>query len=435
MSILGSMYSGISGLNANSSAMAVVGNNISNINTTAFKGNRAEFADILSGSLESGAFSGGTKMSSVQTLFTQGGFKSTGVVTDMAIEGDGFFMVRDAANQNGVCYTRAGNFHLDEGGNLVNAAGYQVQGYTLDQSGNPSSVLSDIQITNTQLPPSQTTSATFHVNLSTDITPITTAFDPTDADTLTASSHYSTAVTVYDSLGNSHQVTAYFTCRDLDPTTGSTWDFNVVVPGEEWNGGTAGQYYVGGTGTLNFNTSGELTAETTTSSSFDFAGGAGLGQAISFDFGTSIAEGGTGLDGSTQFGETSSTLYQTQDGYGPSFIESLAVDEDGKIYGNYGNGQVRYFYQVALARFTNVGGLKHEGGNLYSVTADSGDPMVGAANDGGTGRVYGGSLEQSNIDLAVEFVNMIITQRGFQANSRAITTSDEMIGELANIVR
>ena len=435
MSILGSMYSGISGLNANSSAMAVVGNNISNINTTAFKGNRAEFADILCGSLSRGKFTGGTKIDSVRTLFTQGGFQSTGIVTDMAIEGDGFFMVKDPGDQNGMYYTRAGNFHLDEGGNLVNSAEYHVQGYSLDKDGTPSTALSDIQITNTQLPPSQTTTTAFHVNLSTDITPITAAFDATDEDTLSASSHYSTALTVYDSLGNSHQITAYFTCRDLDPTIGSTWDFNVVVPGEEWNGGAAGEYYVGASGTLNFNTSGELAAEVTTSSAFDFSGGAALGQSIAFDFGTSIAEGGTGLDGSTQFGESNSTLYQTQDGFGPSYIESLGIDQDGKIFGNYGNGQVRYFYQVALSRFTNVGGLNHEGGNLFSVTANSGDAIISSANNGGTGTIYGGSLEQSNIDLAEEFVKMIITQRGFQANSRAITTADEMIAELVNIVR
>lgn len=428
MSVFGSLYSGISGLTANSTAMAVIGNNIANINTPAFKVSRTEFSDILSSNMGVGR---GTKVESVATLQSQGGFQATANVTDVALEGSGFFMLKDGSGL-GTYFTRAGNFHIDEEGFLTNPSNYRVQGFDLDEAGSFSGTTRDIQINSSLLPPASTTETVFHLNLSSNETQVGPFDETNPADT----SNFSSSITVYDSLGNAHQVTAYFTLTSQDPTLGSEWEWNVCVDGEDWNAGVPGTLYRGATGTITFDNQGRLDTETTTTSSFDFAGGAQLAQSISIDFGTSITgDGGSGLDGTTQFGEQNSTLFQNQDGYGPAYLAALDIDSEGRIYGKYGNGETRYFAQIAIANFTNPTGLDQTGGNMFGETPTSGDAIISVANVSGNGRIFGNSLEQSNVDLAQQFVNMIITQRGFQANSRSITTADEMMNELVNIVR
>jgi len=413
--------------------MTVIGNNISNINTPAFKGSRSDFSDILSSRVNSGLSVGrGTQVQNVTTFQNQGGFSSTGSVTDLAIQGNGFFMMSEPGGQGLTYYTRAGNFNLDEEGYLVNPGGYRVQGFDLNNAGEYSGTTNDIKINSTLLPPERTTEVTFHMNLSSNEEQVG-PFDETDAEN---TSNFSSSISVYDSLGNSHQVTAYFTMTSQDPTLGSEWEWNVVVDGSDWNGGTQGTLYRAAGGTMTFDNEGRLDEETTTSSSFDFTGGAALGQAITFDFGTSMTtDGGTGLDGTTQFGEENSTLFQNQDGYGPAYLEALDIDSEGRIFGKYGNGEKKYFAQVAIANFANPNGLGQSGGNMFMSTVESGDANISVANTSGNGQVFSNALEQSNVDLAEAFVDMIITQRGFQANSRSITTADEMMSEIVNIVR
>jgi flagellar hook protein FlgE len=426
------MYSGISGLSANSTALTVIGNNIANINTPAFKVTRPEFSDILSKTMNLGQSVGrGTQIESVSTMHVQGGFTNTANVTDMALEGKGFFIARDVQAM-GIRYTRAGNFHIDDEGYMVTPAGYRVQGFDIDSHGKYTGTEHDIQVNTALLNPAQTTTANYHINLSSN-EEVVPAFDVNDIEN---TSNFSSSITVYDSLGNGHQVTMYFSLVSQDPTTGSVWDYNVVVSGDDWEGGTTGDLYVGATGQLTFDNQGRLDEELPGSSSFNFSGGPEQAQNINFDFGTSITtDGGTGLDGTTQYGESNATLFQSQDGYGPSYLEALDVDQDGRLFGKYGNGEIRYFAQIAIANFSNPSGLDQVGGNMFAKTITSGEPVVSVANVAGNGRIFGNTLEQSNVDLAEQFVSMIITQRGFQANARSIQTSDQMMNELVNVVR
>jgi flagellar hook protein FlgE len=438
MSVLGAMFSGISGLNANSIAMEVIGNNISNINTTAYKSSRADFSDILSKTLASGYSVGrGSQIQSITQIFTQGGFETTDTVTDLALEGSGFFILNDSLNNNNKLYTRAGNFHLDSAGYLVNAQGYRVQGFDVDAIGDNIGTTKDIQISNTPFPPKPTgdgvdegTGVVIHTNLSSESTlnPGGAAFDVTNS---TNTSNFVSSITVYDSLGNGHQISVYFR-KSAEAATGNTWEWYAVASAADH---ASGVDTICAQGTLDFNTEGALTAESTTSSSFDFSGGATAGQAIGFDFGDSIADGGTGFTGSTQFGEDSALNNQSQDGYSPSYLEGIEIDETGKVIGQYANGETVDFTQIAIARFTEQGSLSQVGSNLFSETIESGSPIVGVATEAGNGRVYSNTLELSNVDMAQEFVNMITVQRGYQANSRSITSSDEMISELLQLKR
>lgn len=432
MTILGSMYSSISGLNSNGTAMEIVGNNISNVNTPAFKFGRPEFSDLLSKALTQGYNVGrGTQIEAVGTIFTQGGFQSSQNVTDLALEGKGFFMVRDVENL-GMYYSRAGNFQVDQFGYLVSTQGFRVQGFDVTEDGEATGTEQDIRIESSLLQPASTEEAIFHLNLSSNET-IPPAFDVDDP---VNTSNFSSSMTVYDSLGNGHQVTSYFRLNSVAPT-GNEWEYHVLVDESDWANPVPGTpYYEAATGTLTFDSEGRLLTETATASAFDFSGGAAQGQSIVFDFGTSITtDGGTGLDGTTQFGETSATLFQSQDGFGPSYLESLDFDSDGRVIGKYANGESRFFGRVAVVNFSNTNGLSQLGGNLYGETTQSGNPIIGVGNEAGNGRVFSNTIELSNVDLAEQFVLMITTQRGFQANSRAITTADEMLSETVNMIR
>ncbi len=252
-------------------------------------------------------------------------------------------------------------------------------------------------------------------------------------------SNYSTSLVMYDSLGNQHTVTYYFrkafTAADNSSTT---WEWFAYLPSSET---ASGEAEAQARGTLTFNQEGTLTGESevewlteqsdgTAGEGFDFGGGAQPQQEVDIDFGLE-----TQTNVSTQYSSPSSTLYQVQDGYGSGFLQDVSVDTDGVVTGNYSNGQVLYLARVALANFTNAWGLSREGGNLWAETRQSGQPLTGTPGTAGLGKIAPNSLEQSNVDLSTEFVNMIIQQRGFQANSRIITTTDDMMAELINLKR
>lgn len=423
---LSSLYTGISGLDAYSQAMSVIGNNIANVNTVGFKASRISFEDILSQSLvgATGQFQigRGVQVGSVQRLFSQSTFQTTSSATDLAIDGDGFFIVsRDGTT----LYTRAGQFYLDEQGILVNHRGYALQGWMLDDQGSITSTLQDINLSNISSAPRATSRVVINVNLDVNEAILANPFDVTDP---VNTSSYMTPITVYDATGNGHLVNVYFRKQDND-----TWEWHALLDGAELEGGTPGNQEVAA-GSLDF-TDGKLQTETfSTPFSVQFFGTSGA-QSIDFDFGNSIDEGGTGLDGSTEFAGGSTTKFLSQDGYTQGNLISIQIDNEGVVSGVFSNGQSRQVYQVALARFTSPWGLTSIGGNLFAETTHSGPPIVGEAGSSGLGQINSNSLELSNVDLATEFVEMIKTQQAFQANSRIITTTDQMLQEIVNLKR
>jgi flagellar hook protein FlgE len=435
MAILTSLFSGVSGLNAFGTGLSVVSNNIANLNTVGFKDSQASFANIIGQSL-GGAAAGsqigrGVYVNDIRTQFLQGSFETTGNALDMAVDGTGFFVVRNAAG--GEYYSRAGLFHIDQNGLVKNPDGLTLQGIQANAAGTLTGQVGDISLASTVSPPLATTQVDLVANLDSRVAipPVFSVADPA------ATSNFSTSLTVYDSLGNGHLVTAYFR-KSAEAATGNTWEYFVVV---DQSDSTSGTTEVQAQGTLTFTTDGALDTESAVTyplagGGFDFTGGATQGQVIGLDFGTSVTtNAGTGLDGVTQFGSTSALLQQTQDGYGSGSLQNVSINADGVITGLFTNGRNRTLGQVVLSRFNNPQGLTPFGANLFGSSADSGQPIIGVANSAGMGKILSDSIELSNVDLAHEFVKMIEYQRGFQANSRVITTTDEILQELVNLKR
>ncbi len=425
MGLSSTLYTGISGLKANSEAMSVTGNNISNSNTVGFKTSTTLFSDVLSASISSASGSSqvgrGVQISSVTNVFSQGSFQSTSSSTDLAIEGEGFFMV-SAADSEEVLYTRNGSFSFDSDGYLVNDAGYQVLGmaYELNadgeyelSGGDPTNILVDF---NTQIPANQTSSLTLTTNLDAGSDTIT-AFDITDPD---STSNYSTSTQIYDSLGDTHLVTTYFT-----KTADQTWEWHTVIDSSELNAASAAATDLTeiGSGTLSFDSSGNLVSGgDATTGTIGWANGADTGQDIDMTFDT------------TQFSSSSVVISQNQNGYGPGEVVDVSIDDSGNVIASYSNGESINIAMLTLATFNNASGLSKEGGSLYAASAASGTASVGVSG-ASQGTIYTSSLELSNVDLAQEFVNLITIQNGYSASSKVITTTDEMLQELINLKR
>ncbi|RJQ55773.1 MAG: flagellar hook protein FlgE [Nitrospiraceae bacterium] len=432
--MLTSLFTAVSGMNANGTALSVIGDNVANMNTHGFKASRAYFGDILSQSLGTSQIGRGVAVSSVKPTFTQGTFENSTSVLDLAIGGDGLFIVSDA---NGTFYTRAGQFALDKDGNIVNPNGLRLQGYLFSATSLSSAPvinsIGDINLSTLNSPPNPTTTVEISANLDSRQS-VPAAFDVTNPNN---TSNFSTSITVYDSLGNAHVVNVYFR-KDTEATTGNTWEWFAVV---DASASLSGSTEIQAQGTLDFDNNGALDVESAltyplASGGFDFAGGAASGQAIDFNFGTSITtDGGTGLDGTTQFGSSSATIFQNQDGYSSGSLRSINIDQDGTITGIFTNGQTRAIGQIALAKFVSPTELTKMGKNLFAESSGSGQPIITAPGTSGTGQVLSSTLELSNVDLAEEFVKMIISQRGYQANSRIVSKSDELMAELVNLTR
>lgn len=432
MTVLSSMNSGVSGLKAESEALGVVGDNIANVNTSGFKAQRAVFEDVLGHSILAGTSSAlpgsGVRVGNIQQMFTQGTLSNTGVATDIALNGDGFFVVKGTVD--GVSsdfYTRAGEFVIDKDGKLANSQGMKVQGYQANGDGTFAASISDVSAPTAALPARATQALSITANIDSAAAVPTAAWDIADpANT----SNFSTTMSVYDSLGNAHTMDVYFA-----KTADNAWDYHVVTNGADMNPPTAGFAEVGN-GNLTFTTNGALDTVTTgTAITATFGGGATAAQPITLDFGTSVAAGGTGLDGTTQFAGPSNVSSQSQDGYASGDFSGVSVDGQGVVTGLYTNGQKIAMSQLSIAKFRSNDGLGRAGQNLWIATRESGTAAMGTAGSGGRGATTGGALEGSNVDLAQEFVNMIQHQRSFSANSKTITTADEMLQELINIKR
>lgn len=427
MSLFSSLRTGASGLTSSGADLGVIGNNIANANTVGFKRSRTNFEDAFSETLlGAGQLGKGVNIQSVQRLMAQGSLLQTGVATDLAIQGDGFFVVNGShAGQSGSFYTRAGQLTVDDEGFLVTTGGLRVQGYDADPTGQVSASLSDLQFDNAAYPPNASGELTITANLDADADIIAGGFDVTDIE---GTSSFQTSVSVYDSLGNAHQIDVHFT-----KTADGAWSWNAVTDGANV-GGTAGDPTVVASGTMSFDTDGKLTDVTTTTNNFT-PNGATSPQPLNFNFGEPTSAGGTGLGGTTGFANPSAVSFINQDGYPSGDLSSIAVDPNGQIMGTFSNGQTRVLGQVALAEFQAPDQLKTVGGNLFTATLASGEPNVGRASEGGRGALVAGALEQSNVDLSAEFIEMIEAQRHFQANSKTVTTADNLLAELIQLKR
>ncbi len=583
MSLTSSLFSGVSGLTTMGNSMTVIGDNIANVNTVGFKASRTTFQDVLSQTVSTNAGSSqvgrGTALGDITGLFSQGSFESTESSTDLAIGGDGFFIVRDSDNANELFYTRSGEFRFDKDGFFTTPSGYVVQGWEVQRNSNTDDVedigsIGDIQLESFTSPPDESTEVTIITNLDSDgdnnsagSNALSEAWDgdPALSSNIGPTAYeYQTTVKVYDSLGSTHDVTVYFDRGELDSTyeyiltsnpnedkrgiftatddaglgllgrgtltftaegilsnqtferyvgnsggdptvtAGAVWGANFPAVGGDWTGnpvalpetytftptaGTVGtdaitiNWVSGGSGTgsfiipadyavgetiegpdglfYSFNvgavvvggdtfdtviSAGDSDALTDANSWSDMSG-VFTNQHFTFaaDFlgGTSTAMDvelnmGFGFDGTnwapdalstTQYASASTTVFQSADGFGAGSLQNISVDTDGVITGQYSNGQVSPLFRVSLAKFLNVQGLFKQGGNLFSETRTSGSAITNKPGENGLGNLAPNSLEQSNVDMASEFVKMITTQRAYQANSKIVTTVDTMLGD------
>lgn len=411
--MLTSFYTAMSGIGANSLAINVIGNNLANINTTAYKGSRTSFAELLGGTSYAsngnpnqaglGAISAG-----VSPLYSQGSIQSTGRSTDVAISGNGFFIV---STGSGHAYTRTGNFSFSGTGEMVNSDGFTVTGY-MASGGIIGSTLLPITIQGARnLMPKATTELSVTQNLD----------SQAEVD-----SQFSTGIQVFDSLGLAHTITLTFT-----KTGNLSWNWDVSLPPTDV-GGAAGDPPVSiGSGAFTFNSVGSLTSPSE-NVTLHMAGLASGAADADIEFQIYDSNNVSRLTGNAS---TSAVSSVTQNGYASSALRDVAIDGSGVIRGVYENGQVNPLAQLAIANFNNPEGLLKFTGNTLVKSSSSGEPSVGAARTGGRGTVSGSALELSNVDIAEQFTSMIIAQRGYQANSRVISTTDELYQESINLKR
>ena len=454
-----SLYSGVSGLKNHQTRMDVIGNNISNVNTYGFKSSRVTFQDMLSQTIAGAAkpeenkggvnpkqVGLGMTIASIDRIFTQGSLQTTGNQTDLAISGDGFFVVSEGDKQY---YTRAGTFSLDKDGTMVNPAnGLKVQGWmaTRNDAGemviNPSGSTEDIIVpVYGKVEARETTNIRYKCNLDArgNIVP------PNATGRMKASAGVTTNIDVYDNLGNNHRLTMIFwktspnqwtaSAAITDATTPVTLDVpagaglaNQANPSSRINLGFSPDgriISVADEGTADQLNQGQLVVN----ANYRIAGDPTV-RTIRLDLGKAGL-----IEGITQFASQSTTKAVEQDGFAMGYMESFNVDNSGIITGVYSNGTKQMVGQVAMAVFTNPQGLTANGENLFEVSNNSGLANVGPASQAGRGKIVAGTLEMSNVDLSDQFTDMIVTQRGFQANSRTITTSDQMLQELLTLKR
>ena len=413
-----SLFAAVSGLKTHQQRMDVIGNNIANVNTVGFKRSRVTFQDMLNQTIRGASrpvpggrggtnpmqIGPGVSLGSIDLIMDGSSLQDTGKATDLGIEGDGFFILSDGGR---TYYTRVGTFDFGEDGSLVSLLnGMRVQGWMPD---NPDT-LTDIRI---NINESESAKATTKMVIGGNLDSRVPIYDDTNPDQ-TPKSRVLLRHTVYDSKGQEYIVTIELTKNDENKWT---WELVTVEDsaGRDIGAGTQ-------TGVINFNNDGTYQGVDNNTISFEPVGSGQVN--ITLDFSKL-----------TQYGSDHDAAVESQDGYKSGVLDSYTIDQNGNIIGVFSNGVTRILGQIALARFANPAGLLKEGNSLYSITSNSGSPLVGTANSGGFGSIKPGSLEMSNVDLSTEFTDMIITQRGFQANSRVITASDEMLQELVNLKR
>ena len=403
-----SFSTALSALAADSTAIDVVGNNLANLNTVGYKTSVVSFHDLVTQSMGANlgdtqvGFGVGTPLTERQ--FTQGAVQTTGGTLDAAIQGLGFFVVMGANNTTE--YTRAGNFQVDQNGNLTTATGELVQGWTGLVNGqlNTNAAPGNITIpTGTVQPPTPTGNISFDINLN------------AAAVSGSATATFATSVTIYDSLGNSHIVTATFT---KDPATPNQWNYSVAVPDADMQNPP----FTPLTGTLTFNSDGSLSSNTAPPAPLVISGLADSAADMSVNWNL---YNGT-APRVTQYAQPSSTSAVAQDGSAAAQLVQVGVGNGGQILAQYSNGQQTVVGQIAMATVRNPDSLVAAGNNNYELSANSALPAVGVPGTGGRGTVQGGALESSSVDIATEFTSLIVYQRAYEANSKIVTSVDEL---------
>lgn len=436
----------VSGLRNQQTKMDVIGNNVANVNTVAFKTGRVTFkegfAQLMSSATRPDGTLGGTnpvqvglgsQIGSVDTLFTQGNLETTGNNTDLAIQGNSFFVLKKGAE---TFYTRAGNFQVDSTGTLVSGDnGFAVQGRTAT-NGVLGGSMSALKIPLGQVAPANPTTK---VTISGNVDASAPAFDKGTATTLdpldpaqralpqNANSLKDMSITVYDSLGEKQELKMV-----MWKTGTNTWDWKFDPSGMDIAGGTNGGpgtiTEVGGTHPITFKADGSIdTGNGFVPPEIKFTPNSGADDVdIKIDL-------GSGVNGLAQFAGTPNAVMRDQDGYGNGTLQDFTIDATGTVIGSFTNGTTQTLGQITLADFANPEGLQRSGDNMYQVTANSGGALYGYAGEGATSSIASGALEMSNVDLAQEFTDMIVAQRGFQANGRVISTADQMMMDLVQL--
>ncbi len=412
----------LSGLYANQQKLNVIGNNLANLNTIGFKSSSVQFMDLVSQSV-GGASSNpmqiglGVTTGSISPNFRQGGIETTGIATNAAIQGDGFFVV---GTSNERSYTRAGDFAFDPNGMLVTPDGKPVQGYTtvdpatgrVVTTGQPGNVIIPPGVLR---PPTATTSFGTTTNL--------------DSGAAVGAT-FTASVEIYDALGEPHVATITYT-----KTGAGAWDYAITVPGEEVTGGTAGTPFELASGSVTFDAMGRLDqVDGAAAADLVITAPAWANGAAATNFTWDLVDD-NGVGTLTGFGSPSANSSITQNGSAAGSITAFGINADGEIMATFGSGAAVVVGQLAIAKFNNPQGLTKAGSNRFTETQASGIPNVGTAGTGGRGTLTGGAVEQSNVDIAQEFTQMILAQRGYQANSKSITVADELLLETLSLKR
>jgi flagellar hook protein FlgE len=406
----------LTGLRAAQDDLAVTGNNIANAGTVGFKRSRAEFADIFTSGfsgVNSNSIGAGVRLADVAQQFSQGNVEFTGNSLDLAINGGGFYALRDPSSDAQV-YSRAGNFQVDREGNVVSPTGQRLQVFDVVDPAVPSfntAALSDLQLPSGQGEPQATTELLAAINLDSGETDLGVgAIDPTDPDTFS----FSSSATMFDSLGVSHTATFYF--RKTGPQ-----EFNVRLVLDGDNAQTPTEV------TLNFDADGQLTTPMPLQMGVDFGGAFAPGN------GANPIDAEIDFTDLTAFGSPSVTNAVTQDGFTVGRLSSVEISEEGIVFARFTNGQANPVGQVALANFANAQGLSELGNNVWAQTFDSGEAVLGSPGAGGRGGINSGALEASNVEIEEQLVNLILAQRNFQANAQTISTADTINQTIINL--
>ncbi|WP_028974878.1 flagellar hook protein FlgE [Spirochaeta cellobiosiphila] len=459
-----SLYAGVSGLQNHQTRMDVIGNNIANVNTTGFKKGRVNFQDMISQTLSGAArpteevggvnpqqVGLGMTIATIDTIHSQGSLQSTGVNTDLAIQGNGLFILK---NGDKSYYSRAGAFGIDENGLLVNPAnGMRVQGWMVEDIDGQSFLNTSRDVEDLVIPvgSKDPAAATSEVNLACNLDKRTPEIPEGATAADIQEGTWTLDKKIYDGFGNEHRMTINFTKVN---GVNNQWQATVVIdPDSEIS--TNPTLDIGGNGNdgntfiVDFDNLGALTNVSDGQGdalnqgtiqipvSFDVLDSTpdGTGAVERQTFNLTLGEIGSYTNTVTQFAETSSTKAYKQNGYPMGYLENFKIDQSGIITGVYSNGTNRVMGQVALASFTNPGGLEKAGESTFVESNNSGEANIGPSGIAGKGKFIAGALEMSNVDLAEQFTDMIVTQRGFQANSKTITTSDQMLQELLTLKR
>lgn len=417
MRLESALFSGQSGIDAHGKAIAVIGDNISNVNTTAFKESDVQFADILTVSSDGAPGSsvdeagGGVFVSEVKQNFNVGVLEQTGRALDAGIDGNGFFVVGDPASP---LLTRAGNFSLDGTGNLVTADGYNVLGLP---SG--STTLGPLNLYNLNLTASATTTGSAVGNLDAGLPITTVPTNPTTFQEVSRASSFMQSFTVYDSLGAPREIPVAFF-----KTAAGTWKAQAYIDGGQTANGTAGTpVKIGAETELKFSESGALTGAVTITANPAYGNGAAAGN-FTID-----------LSKMTQFASASSISNFSQNGQGVGNISGYEIRANGEIYAQLDNGDPKLIATLQLANYPNTEGLERLGGNIYRPLPEAGTAAIGSPGTGSLGNIGGASLELSDVDLATQFTDLIIVQRGFQANAQVVTKTTEMLQTALGMLR